>query len=283
LVALALSLASALSYGVSDFLGGFYSRRLHVLAVLAVSQPVGLLVALIAVGALGADSISTTQLAIAFGAGLASFAGLAAFYRAMALGKISVVAPIAATGVVVPVAFGIAGGERPGIAALAGAAIAIAGVVVLSYEEDEDDSPASDAITRTALVLALVSALGFGLFFTGLDAAAAGRPGLAVIAARVGGVAGLAVALVAVRPPLRSVKPALPALVAMGTCDVAANFLFALASTKGLLALVAVGGSMYPAFTVALAHLVLGERLARLQQVGVAFALAGMALIAAAS
>ena len=104
-----------------------------------------------------------------------------------------------------------------------------------------------------------------------------------IAAEGVGGVAGLAVALAAVRPPLRPVKPALPALCAMGIFDVAANFLFALASTKGLLALVAVGGSMYPAFTVALAHLVLGERLARFQQAGVAFALAGMVLIAAAS
>ncbi len=285
MLALALSLASGLSWGVSDFLGGFYSRRLHVLTVLAVSTPVGLLVSVAVLPALGADSISTTKLALAFGAGLASLAGLVAFYQAMALGTISVVAPIAATGVVVPVAFGVASGELPGPAALAGAAIAIAGVIVLGYEEDEEDSSPGRGrpAARLSIALALVSALGFGLFFTGLDAAAAGRPGLAVIAARTGGVVGVGIALLAVRPPLRPAGPVLPGLCAMGVFDVTANFLFALASTKGLLPLIAVGGSMYPAFTIALAHLVLGERLARAQQAGAALALVGVVLIAVSS
>ena len=281
MLAFAISLCSGLSWGVSDFLGGVYSRRMHVLGVLAISQPFGLLVALVFLPVLGADSISTGEFAVAIGAGFASAAGLAAFYKAMALGTISVVAPIAAIGVIVPVAFGIADGEVPGGAAFAGASLAIAGVVVLSYEEDE--SPEDGAPTRLAIGLALISALGFGLFFTGLDVAAADRPGLAIIGARIGGVASIAAALIVVRPSLRPARGALPALLAMGFFDVAANFLFALAATKGLLPLVAVGGSMYPAFTVALAHLVLGERLALLQRAGVALALVGVIAIAAGS
>jgi uncharacterized membrane protein len=96
LLALAISLASAASWGVSDFLGGLQSRRIAVLAVLAISQPFGLLLALLAVPVVGADPISAGDLAFAFLAGAASLAGLGAFYAAMAMGTISVVAPIAA-------------------------------------------------------------------------------------------------------------------------------------------------------------------------------------------
>jgi uncharacterized membrane protein len=282
LLAFAISLCSGLSWGISDFLGGLFSRRMHVLSVLAVSQPFGLLVALAALPLLGADSISGGEFAVAVGAGVASAAGLAAFYTAMAVGTISVVAPIAATGVVVPVAFGIADGQVPGAAALLGGALAIVGVVVLGYEEADAQRPDA-APAYVSIGLALVSALGFGLFFTGLDVAAAERPALAIIGARIGGIASIALALIVVRPNLRPVPGALPALLAMGFFDVAANFLFALASTEGLLPLVAVGGSMYPAFTVALAHLVLGERLALAQRYGVALALAGVIAVAAGS
>ena len=287
--AFAISLVSGLSWGVSDFLGGLYSRRMHVLAVLAVSQPVGLLISLAVLPALGTPFVPLGKLAIAFGAGCAMFAGLAAFYRAMALGTISVVAPIGATGVAVPVVFGIAGGELPEPAQLVGVVIAIAGVIVLGYEEEDgaradtgaQGRPATTPSTRLSIGLAIVSALGFGLFLTGLDVAAANPPTLAVVAARAGAVAAVGVSLIAVRPPLRPAGSALPALVAMGAFDVSANFLFALASTKGLLPLVAVGGSMYPVFTIALAHIVLRERLVPLQQLGVAAALLGVVLIAA--
>jgi drug/metabolite transporter (DMT)-like permease len=284
LLAFAISLASGLSWGVSDFLGGLFSRRIHVLTVLAVSQPVGLVVALALLPAVGAASIPFWKLVVAFAAGFFSFAGLAAFYRAMALGTMSVVAPIAATGVAVPVAFGIARGELPGPAQVVGLGIAIVGVVVLGYEEGSEGAPeatAASGATRASILLALVSALGFGLFFTGIDLAAVDPPGLAIVAARVGGVTAVGIALLVVRPPLRPAATALGALAAMGVFDVTANFLFAIASTKGILPVVAVGGSMYPAFTIALAHLVLGEKLIRAQQIGVAAALAGVILIAA--
>jgi len=132
-------------------------------------------------------------------------------------------------------------------------------------------------------VLAVLAGLGFGIFFTGLDLTAADRPGWAVLAVRVGGVATVAIALLVSRPRLAEVSGALPVLFAIGFFDVLANGLFAVASTKGVLPVVAVGGSMYPAFTIALAHGVLGERLARIQWAGVVLALLGVALIAAGS
>ena len=110
---LIISLASAFSWGISDFLGGLTSRRLPVLGVLAVSQPAGLVLIGILILVFGADPISAGKLAIAALAGAASLGGLWAFYAAMAMGTVSVVAPIASLGVVVPVAVGLARGMRP--------------------------------------------------------------------------------------------------------------------------------------------------------------------------
>jgi drug/metabolite transporter (DMT)-like permease len=276
------SLASAASWGVSDFLGGLQTRRLPVLGVLAVSQPAGLVLIALLIVLTGADSISAGKLAIAFLAGAASLGGLAAFYSAMAMGTVSVVAPIAALGVVVPVAVGLIEGESPAAVQLAGLVPAVAGVVVLSYEEQPEE-PESARAARLSIVLAILAGLGFGIFFTGLDAAAADRPGWAILAVRVGGVATVLLALLVTRPRLEGVAAAWPVLLVIGGFDVLANGLFAVASTKGVLPVVAVGGSMYPAFTVALAHAVLGERLAVLQWAGVVLALAGVAMIAAGS
>jgi drug/metabolite transporter (DMT)-like permease len=279
LVALAISLASSFSWGISDFLGGQESRRLPVLGVLAVSQPVGLVLIALTIPLFGADPISGGKLALAFLAGGASLGGLGAYYAAMAMGTVSVVAPIAALGVVVPVAVGLATGEEPGTIQLIGLAPAIAGVVILSYRQGSGGSV--DAWQPIAL--AVLAGLGFGIFFTALDAAATDRPGWALLAVRLGGVSVVAVALLVVRPSLEGVSAALGVLVLIGVFDVLANGLFAVASTKGVLPVVAVGGSMYPAFTVALAHGVLGERLAALQWSGVILALLGVAMIAAGS
>jgi drug/metabolite transporter (DMT)-like permease len=276
---LIISLASAFSWGVSDFLGGLESRRLPVLGVLAVSQPTGLLLIALLIPVMGADPIPADKLAIAFLAGVASLGGLGAFYAAMAMGTVSVVAPIAALGVVVPVAVGLIQGESPAAVQLIGLVPAMAGVVILSYEED----PVHARVARRSIALAILAGLGFGIFFTGLDAAAADRPGWAILAVRVGGVSTVLVALLVVRPWLDQVPSAFWVLVLIGAFDMLANGLFAVASTKGVLPVVAVGGSMYPAFTVALAHLVLGERLVAVQWAGAVLALFGVALIAAGS
>jgi uncharacterized membrane protein len=278
-LALAISLASAASWGVSDFLGGLLSRRLSVLAVLAVSQPAGLLLIALLILLFGADPVSAEKLAIAFFAGAAALAGLGAFYAAMAMGTVSVVAPIASLGVIVPVTFGLAQGEEPGTVQLAGLLVAVAGVVILSYEEHPEHS----GVARRSIVLAILAGLGFGVFFTGIDAASPDRPGWAIFAVRVGGVSAVALALLISRPRFDGVVAAIPVLATIGMFDIVANALFAVASTKGILPVVAVGGSMYPAFTIALAHLVLGERLATIQWGGVALALVGVGLIAGGS
>jgi drug/metabolite transporter (DMT)-like permease len=250
-----------------------------VLAVLTVSQGAGLVFAIILLPILGADTLPAGKVVLAFGAGAAAIGGLGAFYRGLAVGTMSIVAPIAALGVVVPVAVGLISGEAPSAVALVGLVIAIAGVVVLGYEEDPDHAGAS----RESILLALLAALGFGGFFTALDYVATDHPGWAIAYARLGGILVVLAAAAVTRTSYRGISVAVPVLIACGAFDIAANTLFAIASTRGLLPVVAVGGSMYPAFTIALAHGVLGERLVRVQQLGVVAALVGVVMIAGGS
>lgn len=257
--------------------------------MLLVSQSAGLLIAFGVIPVFGADDLPGDKVALAFAGGAAGMGALAAFYAALAMGTMSVVAPIAALGVVVPVAVGLAGGEEPGAIQLVGLAAAVAGVVVLSYEEDsKGPSPAvpssqGASVARRSIALALIAAVGFGAFFTLLDFAATDRPGWAIVSARAGGVVAVVVAVLVTRPELRGIPASIGVLFVIGAFDILANTLFAVASTMGLLPIVAVGGSMYPAFTIALAHLVVGERLGRAQRFGVAVALAGVVLIAGGS
>jgi drug/metabolite transporter (DMT)-like permease len=279
MLGIALGLGSSVAWGISDFLGGLQSRRISALTVLLVSQPVGLVLALAVALAFGGDSLGARDAAIAAGAGAAAVLALGAFYRAMALGSVTVVATIGALGVLVPVAAGVVQGDRPPLVQVVGAAAGLVGVLLVAREPD----PEWRAAGRAAVGLAAVAALGFGLFFLGLDAAAGDRPTWTVVAARVGGVATLFVAAAVARPSMRIESSMLSPLLAIGFFDVLANSLFAVATNHGLLSLVAVAGSLYSAVTVLLARFVLGERLARIQLCGVVAALTGVALIAAGS
>jgi drug/metabolite transporter (DMT)-like permease len=261
---------------VSDFLGGLISRRISVLAVLAVSQPVGLGLALVLVLLLG-EGMPAWAWAAAAAGGVAGALGLAAFYRAQAIGTVSVVTPVASLGVIVPVVVGLAGGESPAAIQIAGLAVAGLGILLASREAELrgwSTSPES-------LALAAAAGVGFGGFFVGLDAAASENAVSAIFAARVGELGLVLVAWLAMGRPSPIGQGVLPALIAVGVFDILASALFALATTEGLLSLVSVAASLYPAVTVILARVVLGERLARLQQAGVAFALAGVVMIAA--
>jgi drug/metabolite transporter (DMT)-like permease len=274
--ALALALASSVVWGAADFAGGSLTRRLPVFAVTVISQGAGFVALLVAVavrGDVGARSFWLGTLA-----GLGGGAGLAAFYRALSLGTMSIVSPLAACGAVVPFGLALATGERPSALALGGAVAALAGAVLASLEERRAESRER----ARAVVLALVAAGALGLFvyFLGLGS----REGNALstlLGARVGSLSLLVVLALAVRAPLAVPRASLVAVAAVGLADVTANALFALASGRGLLAIVAVLGSLYPVVTVLLAHVLLGERLTRAQQAGVAVALAGVAAVGA--
>jgi drug/metabolite transporter (DMT)-like permease len=272
-----LGLASSVSWGISDFLGGVQSRRVPAITVLLVSQPVGLVLALIVAVGFGGDALDGGDIALAVAAGIAVSAALAAFYRAMAIGSVSVVAMIGALGVLVPVIGGLLQGDEPGALQAVGAVIAISGVVLVAREPGGDWRSAN----RTSLLLAVFSAFGFGAFFLFLGLGSHPDPAWTIVVARLTSVAMLCLAALVTRPSLAVPRDMYPALLAMGVFDVSANSLFAIATNHGLLSLVGVASSLYSAVTVLLAWFVLGERLDRTRLGGVFIAVAGVGLIAA--
>lgn len=280
MLAVALGLSSSLFWGLGDFLGGLQSRRVRVLAVLLVSQASGLAAIAIGIAIARPDAPPLADLWPAAAAGLAGAIALSAFYRALAIGTMSIVAPISATGAAVPVVVGIAGGDRPAALQLAGIVAAVVGVVLASRELDEPH-PEGHVPERTSIALALVAALGFGTFFVGMDAGADASVPWALLANRVASVTAVLLVVGAARVPLPGSPRRLAPLVLVGLLDAGANGLYAWGTTEGLVSVVAVLGSLYPVATVLLARLVLGERVRRVQEVGIVAALAGVVLIAA--
>ncbi len=276
-VAVILALASSVAWGAADFAGGLVSRRVPALPVTVVSQAAGF-VALLAVFAVRGGGLDTRSFGLGLIAGIGGGAGLAALYKALALGTMSIVSPIAACGAVVPFVVSIATGERPSTIALVGAVAALGGAVLASSEERRASTPAR----ARAVMLALVAAGSFGLFmyFLGLGSRE-GDTLSTLVGARVGSLALLVGLALSRGAPLRVGRRWLRPVVAIGLVDVAANVLFALASGRGLLALVSVLGSLYPVTTVLLAYVVLSERLTKTQFAGVAVALAGVAALSA--
>jgi drug/metabolite transporter (DMT)-like permease len=263
---------------VSDFIGGLQSRRMQVLTVMAVSQPIGLLLVLVVALTAGSSVPPGGPMAAAIGGGVAGAIALGCFYTAMATGPMSIVAPVASLGAVVPVTVGLARGEQPAEIQVVGLVVAMAGIALAVREAEHPDAV---EVPRRSVLLAILAGLGFGTFFTGISAAAAHDPFWAAVASRGGGSAVVVIAALAVSAPMVVSRAALPPLLAIAVLDTLANVLFAAASNKGLLSLVAVTASLYPVATVVLARVVLGERLARFQQAGVALALGGVAMIAA--
>jgi drug/metabolite transporter (DMT)-like permease len=283
-LAVALGLGSSLCWGLADFFGGLQSRKRAMLAVLLVSQGVALLLLLPFALALAGEGPSAAAAGWAALGGSAGVIALAAFYRGLAIGTMSVVAPISATGAAVPVLVGLAEGERPGALQIAGMAAALAGVILASRESEpaEDLGAEHRAAGRAAVGLALVAALGFGTFFVGVDRASATAevPWVIVISRSCSLVLVLIAALVA-RPRLPRDAGSVGALAIIGVLDLGANGLFAIATTEGLLSVVAVLGSLYPAVTVVLARFVLAEEVSRAQAVGIGLTLAGVVAISA--
>ena len=277
MLAPALALAASLSWGVADFLAGLRSRRLPLLTVLLVVQSAGLASIGLVVAVRGEGPPELEAIGYAVLAGLAGAVGLAGLYRGLAVGSMSVVAPITATGVVVPVAVGLGTGDDLSPAQAAGIALAIGGVVLAAREPSADGS----ARVAAGAGVAAVAALAFGLILVALDAAADADALWATLVMRATSWSIWFVGLALLRPSLAVGAADLRALALVGVLDTGANALFGLASTRGLLSVVSVLAQLYPIATVLLARLVIGERISRPQQAGVLAAFAGVALITA--
>jgi drug/metabolite transporter (DMT)-like permease len=275
--AVLLALASAAVWGTADFSGGLVSRQVATIPVTVISQAAGF-VALLAAVAIHGGALDGRSFELGLLAGIGGGTGLAAFYKALSLGTMSIVSPVVACGAVVPFGISIATGERPGALGLVGAALALGGAVLASAEERRS----TEANRARAVVLAVLAAGALGLFtyFLGLGSRE-GSPLSTLAGARVGSLGFLVLLALSRRESLRIGRRWLWPVAAIGLLDVSANALFALASRHGLLSLVSVLGSLYPVMTIILAYAILGERLTRPQVAGVAAALAGVAALSA--
>jgi drug/metabolite transporter (DMT)-like permease len=276
---ISLALGAALIWGLADFVGGLQSRRHALLAVLGISQVAAVVPLVIAVLIADDPAPSGTAIAWSMLAAGAGGVGIAAFYRGLAVGTMSIVAPISATGSIVAVLVGLADGERPGAIQVAGIVLALAGVALASREPSEGEAARH---ARVALGLAVVAALGLGGAFVGLERATAdaGVP-WAMLTARGAQLVLLLGAAAVVRPVLPRGRVAIGALLGLGLIDVTANALFAIATTEGLLSIVSVLAALYPAVTVMLARTMLHERVSRTQEAGVLVIFAGVLAISA--
>jgi drug/metabolite transporter (DMT)-like permease len=273
-----LSLAASSCWGMADFLGGLQSRRVPVPIVLLLVEGTGLVGVLVVIAATGEPLPGPRAAILAMVAGVAGVIALGCFYRALSIGTMSIVAPISATGVALPVVVGVATGDRLSTVVAAGLAVTVIGVVLASRERHDDAE--RTAAGRLSIGLALVAAVGFGSYFVMSDAAADDSVLWLLALSRIIPVPALAVLAWRRRmapPPGRTAL----VLVAAGTLDCGATALYAVANTKGALSIVSVVGSLYPVMTLILARIVLHERIRPVQRAGVAAALAGVAMIAA--
>ena len=287
----ALALAAAAFYGAADFCGGLASRRRSALAVVVWSQAIGLVVLLPALLVVpGVPRASDLGWGLACGV-TGAFA-IALLYRGLALGVMGVVSPITAVlAAAIPVVVAVLLGERPAPLALLGIGCALAAVVLVSAatpppKPEAADAPLARAPRRGRLPPGLAEALGsgtaFGFFFIALARTHADAGLWPLLATRIVSLAILVAGGLALRRSVRIARPGLRTVAAAGALDMGANILYVLASHAGPLSIAAVVTSLYPAGTVALAAVVLHERLIRVQWAGVAIALLGVACIALA-
>jgi drug/metabolite transporter (DMT)-like permease len=278
LIGVALALAASLSWGIADFGGGIGTRRVQVVWVLVVSQVAGL--ALVGALALVTQPHPPSGRELAWGAfgGVMGAVGLGSFYRALAVGTMGIVGPISATGAIVPLAYGLARGERPSALQALGIVVAVAGVIAASLEPLPEGTGRKLA---TGVPLALLAALGFGSSILGLNRVSQAGVVWGTLTLRLAVVPIVCLAALLIRPSAARLRATLPILVAAGLFDTGANLLYGGSARHGLISVVSVLGSLYPVVIVVLARFVLAERIARPQLAGVAVALAGVALISA--
>ncbi len=282
-MAVLLGLVVAATYGTGDFFGGISARRSSATAVVVASfaWSVGAMALLLAITRPAAPLARDLVLGLVIG--LVSPVAIVLLYKGLATGRMSVVAPVTAVGAsMVPVLWGLATGERPSWLAMAGVAAALVAVVLISGSPDHPDSLGpSTASTRRVMPLAVGAGLGFGTVYV-LLGSTTNRAGIwPLLVARVLAICILAAATLATGRPLRAARADRRTIAVAGLADITANAVFVVAVHRGLLSIVAVVSSLYPASTVTLARVVLKERLHRTQLLGLALAACGVVAMAA--
>jgi drug/metabolite transporter (DMT)-like permease len=272
-----LALASSACWGTADFFAGLKARTIAAPAVVGVTQGCAL-VALSAVLLVRNTGLSPSFTGSgplwAMAAGVTGAAGLVCFYTALASGTMGVVAPISSLGALVPVFLGLLTGEQPSATAWVGMAVAVTGAALASGPE------LTGAVPPRPVMLAVLAAMFFGAALYCLDRGARYALLETLWGMRLTSVALFLVAGLVVRSVGGTRARDLPALAVIGLGDVTANGLFAFSSSRGLVSVASVLGSLYPVATVFWARVLLGERLRRVQAVGVVLTLVGVVAIA---
>lgn len=274
---LVLAFGSGMAWGTADFLGGVSARTLPLVTVSLVSQAAGLVLLGTVALVRGEGPSDADAVVLGVAAGVLGAVGLAALYRALAIGRMSIVAPTAALSGVVPLVWGLLRGERPSAIQFAGVALAVAGIALAATSRDDRDER-----TTAGLGLALVVAVTLGTVVLLLDEAGRVDPTWGPLMLRVTAITLFGVVFLVTRPSLRMRPVETGRLISVGLIDNGGNLAFAYAADAGgLLVLTSVLGSLYPVATVLLARFVLHERMTSLQMAGVVGALVGVVLIAA--
>jgi uncharacterized membrane protein len=280
-----LAILSAATFGAADFLGGLAARRASTIAAVVVSQAAGLILLAVLLPLLPTADVTTVDMAWGAAAGLAGGVGVAWLYRALAIGTMSIVAPVTALlAVIVPVSAGLIFGERLTMMTSAGVGLAIAAIVLVSQVATEAGSrSAGPTDARAALRLAIMSGIAIGLFLVALERTRTEAGLWPLVAARAVSIS-LFVAIGRMRrePVLLHGRVATIAITG-GVLDMLANVLYLVAVRSGQLSVVATLTSLYPASTAILARVVLAERMSTVQIVGVLAAVLATVLIVAGS
>jgi drug/metabolite transporter (DMT)-like permease len=278
--AVILSLLAACAWGVADFGAGLKARRLSVFSVVATMQLVGCAGAAAVLVAAHDNPLAQETAVLGLVSGAITAIGLTALYQALAIGPMSVVAPISATGVAIPVLVGLATGDDPSPAQGAGMLLAIAGMLVVVRVSSEAGTVAEGRSRTLALVLAALSAVGLGAIFLATDAVSGSQDTWYLLVGQLSAGTILAAFVLARRTTLPA-RADWPALVALGGISFAAWALSKAAFDAGHLSLTATIVALYPVLTVMLAVKVAGEEVKPLQALGLVGVFAGVALIAA--
>ncbi len=280
-----LALVSAMLWGVGDFLGGLASRRSTPLQTLILSTPAGLLLVLPIAFLVPGDVAGSAVPGLV--AGAVGSIGILLLYAALSVGPMGVVSPVSAVlGAAIPVVSGLLRGERPGTWAYVGMGLAVVAIITVGLEPSAPtDDSTHQRVTPRALLLAIGAGVGIGLFFTIISYAPSDAGLWPVVFAR--SMSTVILVLLAGIASARRRTPLLPPTtsvrwlsVATGGFDAWANGVYVIAVQTGMLSVVAVLGSLYPAATVLLARYVLAERLRPAQKIGMVTALVAAVLLA---
>lgn len=276
-MAIVFGLLAAALYGSADFCGGLATRRSSMFSVAILSQFAGLVLLLAVTPFLGGH---LTRDALEYGllGGACGGAGIMLLYHALSVGKMGVVSPVTAVlAASLPVVAGLARGDRLSTWQMLGIGVALAAVVLISLSAEPDGRI---ELSTAGVREAVASGILLGGFYIFLALAGKGAGVYPLVFARAGSTVLLLAAGAAMRRSIVPVPATLMLVIVAGVLDMSANVLYVLAAYAGYLSIAAVLTSLYPASTVFLARFVLGERLASVQKIGVALALAGVALIA---